>query len=83
MVTTQAELRFLESASRFFSEQNNKQIDWEQRRYEIARDMFTATHFGGNATSPMKWQEENPDKAKKMAKYAVIYADALIAELKK
>lgn len=47
-----------------------KEIDWEQRRYEIAKDVF--------CSQVLKY-----DNGKKlMAHYAVEYADALIEELK-
>lgn len=58
-----------------------KDIDWEERRYEIARQMLTVTS---------DYREKVYDKTTsqkiccvKAAKYAVEYADALIAELKK
>lgn len=53
-----------------------KDIDWEQRRYEIAKDMIAA--FLSNSCSNVYMG--NPDE---QAKYAVAFADALIAELKK
>lgn len=53
-----------------------KGIDWEQRRYEIAKDMMAA--FLSNSCSNVYLG--NPDE---QAKYAVTFADALIAELKK
>ena len=51
-------------------------IDWEQRRYEIAKDMMAVflSNYSDNIHSG------NPDE---QAKYAVGFADALIAELKK
>lgn len=51
-------------------------IDWEQRRYEIAKEMMAAflSNYSDNIHSG------NPDE---QAKYAVVFADALIAELKK
>lgn len=65
------ELEFLEE----------KDIDWEERRYEIAKQMLTVTS---------DYREKVYDKTTsqkiccvKAAKYAVEYADALIAELKK
>lgn len=45
-------------------------IDWEQRRYEIAKDILAATY-------------DFPMDGKSYAKVAVGVADALIAELKK
>ena len=65
------ELEFLEE----------KDIDWEERRYEIAKQMLTVTS---------DYREKVYDKTTsqkiccvKAAKYAVEYADTLIAELKK
>lgn len=51
-------------------------INWEQRRYEIAKDMMAAflSNYSDNIHSG------NPDE---QAKYAVAFADALITELKK
>lgn len=70
---TNLEKNFLESATRYFSESQSKEIDWEQRRYEIARDALTALlsnrKIGGVYAS--------------YSKFAVDYADALIDELKK
>lgn len=45
-------------------------IDWEKRRYEIAKDILVATY-------------DYPMDGKPYAKIAVGIADALIAELKK
>ena len=53
-----------------------KGIDWEQRRYEISKDMMAA--FLSNSCSNV--YVGNPDE---QAKSAVMFADALIAELKK
>lgn len=49
-------------------------IDWEQRRYEIAKDAMSAIIIGGYKSY---W-----DKDEDVARYAVRYADALIAKLK-
>ena len=73
---TNLEQTFLESATKYFSEAQSKEIDWEQRRYEIAKDILTA------------WCT-NPDRGtglgipKNDSAAAVRYADALIEELKK
>lgn len=48
----------------------SKEIDWEQRRYEIAKDILAATY-------------NFPMDGKSYARVAVGVADALIAELKK
>lgn len=73
---TNLEQTFLESATRCFREFQSKEIDWEQRRYEISKDILTA------------WCS-NPDRGtglgmpKNDSAAAVRYADALIEELKK
>lgn len=55
----------------FIEERNKKTIDWEQRRYEIAKDIFLyrTSHSLCNV--------------KDDAKEAVLWADYLIEELKK
>lgn len=69
---TNLEQTFLESATRYFREAQSKEIDWEQRRYELAKDIFIAflTKPGIIVTASY-------------AKVAIGYADALIEELKK
>lgn len=70
---TNLEQTFLESATRYFRESKSKEIDWEQRRYEIARDALTAllsVPTIGAICAPC-------------SKAAVTYADSLIKELKK
>ena len=72
---TNLEQTFLESATRYFREAQSKEINWEQRRYEIAKDILTA------------WCS-NPDRGtglgiqKNDSAAAVRYADALIKALK-
>lgn len=53
-------------------------IDWEQRRYEIAK---TALH--GNLTCPIIDGVDPNPSIESLAKWAVKIADALITELKK
>ena len=52
---------------------DQKEINWEQRRYEIAKDIY-----------PIACHDMNPSEPKDApAKTAVELADILIAELKK
>lgn len=51
------------------------EIDWEQRRYEIAKEMLAAIH--SNPEFNAFWLGYD------RIKVAVSYADALIQELKK
>ena len=77
LVMTQLEQNFLEAATRFcrdhYTKDNNniKEIDWEQRRYEIAKDVLSTL-----VSDPNIADCEIPSAA-------VYYADALIKELKK
>ena len=72
---TNLEQTFLESATRYFRESKSKEIDWEQRRYDIAKNVL------------MAWCS-NPDRRtglgipKNDSAAAVRYADALIKALK-
>lgn len=74
---TLLEQEFLESATRFCKEHcikddhNIKEINWEQRRYEIAKDVLSTL-----VSDPNLAYYEIPSEA-------VCYADALIKELKK
>lgn len=74
---TQLEQNFLEAATRFCrdhnvrNDNNIKEIDWEQRRYEIAKDVLSTL-----VSDPIIADCEIPSEA-------VRYADALIKELKK
>lgn len=56
----------------------NTHVDWEQRRYEIAKTMLPITLVSGRGPHG-ELILETCDKA---AELAVIYADALIKELK-
>lgn len=55
---------------------NKPEIDWEQRRYEIAKDMMSAIERHNNEKAGFENQT-------RQAQYAIECADALIAELKK
>ena len=55
-----------------------QEIDWEQRRYEIAKEMLPVIYRQG-----MEAQKHGQSvKRKDTAYYAVIFADTLIKELK-
>lgn len=69
---TNLEQAFLESATRYFREAQSKEIDWEQRRYEIAKDVLIALIAKPEIVLTAS-----------DAKVAIRYADALIEELKK
>lgn len=59
-------------------------IDWEQRRYEIARDVLAGyVAYGGNEILHQYYDVETRTGHRAVVKNAVFLADALIAELKK
>lgn len=67
---------YLQSELEFIHEKPQKDIDWEERRYEIAKAMMAALEKYNNNVSGFKNQTQQ-------AQYAIECADALIAELKK
>lgn len=71
---TNLEQTFLESATRYFRESKSKEIDWEQRRYEIAKEVLPLI-IGDTVIDYLDVVE--------VAKGAVRLSDELIEELKK
>lgn len=67
---------YVQSELEFIKEEPCKTIDWEQRRYEIAKDMMTSAEQHNNDTTGFK-------NTMAQAQYAIECADALITELKK
>ena len=59
-------------------EEGNKTIDWEQRRYEIAKEMLPAIYYDDKPQESEDYLTLN-----EAAHEAVRYAEALITELKK
>ena len=59
-------------------EETSKTIDWEQRRYEIAKEMLSVIYYDDNPQ-----EGEDYLTLQQAANEAVRYADALIRELKK
>ena len=66
-------IKYLEDNLEFLEE---KDIDWEERRYEIAKAMMAALERHNNNVSGFK-------NLTQQAQFALECADALIAELKK
>ncbi len=56
---------------------DSTQIDWEQRRYEIAKDTLAGI------TSSLQHPYDSPTSVEELAKLSLRYADALIDEIKK
>lgn len=84
---TQLEQTFLESATRFCKEHrikddhNIKEIDWEQRRYEIAKDAMCAVIQRQSTRNAAV--SNNMSFEKYSAMTAIYCAYVLIEELKK
>ena len=77
---TKIEIQYMEAVIGIHKEMrkaNERGIDWEQRRYEIAKDTLQGILNGFTAT-----KEDIEDNSEPLAKCAVYLADALIAELK-
>lgn len=66
-------------------QEDTSDIDWEQRRYEIAKTMMHAIYLddGNAARSDKSGFDFEYKDLQGSAKEAVRFADALIAELKK
>lgn len=87
---TNIELQTLNAVKAAAREYISREIDWEQRRYEIAKEMLPMLYqFGANMIITLESYEElaEPDNEKKLRdvaiKGAVELADGLIEELKK
>ncbi len=78
---TNLEQTFLESATRYFRESQSKEIDWEQRRYEIAKDVLNAILQLPSPT--IAAHDTNMTVMEYNVRLSVKYSDALIEELKK
>ena len=69
---TKMEMQYMDAVIQINRRQRNNEVDWEQRRYEIAKDVMCAmlsnSELGGRG---------------KFAVYSVEMADELIAQLKK
>lgn len=64
----------------FIEEPPAKDIDWEQRRYEIAKEILPNAKYYQRYRSDGLLHNLTMEES---VKVAVLYADALIAELKK
>lgn len=70
---TKIEMQYMEAVIAMNRRMRDHEVDWEQRRYEIAKDIY-----------PIACHDMNPSEPKDApAKAAVELADLLIAEQKK
>lgn len=89
---TLLEQEFLESATRFCKEHrikddhNIKKIDWEQRRYEIAKDAMIMIMSDEKLSFQVLYTcilDKDKGSLSNISRTAVMLADILIEELKK
>lgn len=78
------EKQYMETVIRMGRRMQSGEIDWEQRRYEIAKDMMAAIMNNPDITAGVAC-EPNPqeDVPATLARVSLTFADALVAELKK
>ncbi len=76
-VNEQRTMDAIQSINRKTKDSNT--IDWEQRRYEIAKDMLN----GIVSALPRPYPADNLATFEEFADLSVRYADALVAKLKK
>lgn len=78
------EKQYMETVIRMGKRMNSGEIDWEQRRYEIAKDMMVAIMQNPDITAGMACEPEpREDVPDTLARVSLTFADALIAKLKK
>lgn len=78
------EKEYMETVIRMGRRMSSGEIDWEQRRYEIAKDMMVAIMQNPDITAGMACEPEpREDVPDTLARVSLTFADALIAKLKK
>ncbi len=83
-MTTVIEKQFMEAIISLNRRIESDKIDWEQRRYEIAKDALAAMLGNPGLVNGVSDEGEPTwDVPAPIASTAVIFADLLVAELKK
>lgn len=78
------EKQYMETVIRMGRRMNSGEIDWEQRRYEIAKDMMVAIMQNPDITAGVACEPEpREDVPETLARVSLTFADALVAALKK
>lgn len=78
------EKQYMETVIRMGRRLNSGEIDWEQRRYEIAKDMMAAIMNNPDIAAGVACEPEPQEGIPAtLAKLSLTFADALMAELKK
>lgn len=70
---TKMEMQYMDAVIQINRRQRNHEVDWEQRRYELAKAALFA--------APMLHRDRGEMTAGLLAKYAVKIADAVVSEL--
>lgn len=76
---TKIEMQYMEAVIEMNRRQRNIEIDWEQRRYEIAKEVMPVIY----EQCVEVFKSGQSAKCDDVAKGAVKFADLLIEELKK
>lgn len=78
------EKQYMETVIRMGRRMQSGEIDWEQRRYEIAKDMMAAIMNNPDITAGVACEPiPQEDVPATLARVSLTFADALVAELKK
>lgn len=78
------EKQYMETVIRKGRRMSSGEIDWEQRRYEIAKDMMAAIMNNPDIAAGVACEPEpREDIPATLAKLSLTFADALVDELKK
>lgn len=78
------EKQYMETVIRMGRRMSSGEIDWEQRRYEIAKDMMAAIMNNPDIAAGVACEPEpREDIPATLAKLSLTFADALVDELKK
>lgn len=70
---TKIEMQYMDAVIQMNRRQRNNEVDWEQRRYELAKAALLV--------APVLHHDREEMTAEHLAKYAVEIADAVVLEL--
>lgn len=70
---TKMEMQYMDAVIQINRRQRNNEVDWEQRRYELAKAAL--------CVAPVLHHDREEMTAELISKYAVKIADAVVSEL--
>ena len=70
---TKMEMQYMDAVIQINRRQRNNEVDWEQRRYELAKAALSV--------APVLHHDREEMTAELISKYAVKIADAVVSEL--